>query len=135
MKNELLTVRLRRVMKSFLLSPFTFFLFLKSFLATMSIVSSKGMLVNNESMSNEDMKNEEFCFLISSANVKESLLKNSLDVNSDRIGTKNLASLYDGVLIAERMGRKGGQSPTDPLWTLQSPYKTPGWLPKTYRLM
>ena len=35
-------------------------------------------------------------------------------------GTRNLASLYDGVFIAERMGRKEGHRSVTGLWTLVS---------------
>ena len=51
-----------------------------------------------------------FCVNISSTKVKESLTVNSFCVMSDRTGTRNFASLYVGVSIAERIGLNGGNT-------------------------
>ena len=58
---------------------------------------------------------------ISSTKVKESLTENSFCVLSDRSGTKNFASLYVGVPIAERMGLNGSNPVLRGLCTLADP--------------
>ena len=63
------------------------------------MVSSKGKLVNNDSMSNDAIKRVGFCCLTYCANSKESLDTNLFFVNSESKGTRNLAILYEGVLI------------------------------------
>ena len=55
---------------------------------------------------------------ISSTDVKESLTVNSFYVISDRTRTKNFASLYVGVPIAERIGLNGGNPFVRDLFTL-----------------
>ena len=78
----------------------------------MLMVSSKGILVKRESTSRLAIYSWESCFRISSAKANESLTVNSLDVKGAKMGTKNLASLYAGVPIADKIGRNGGQPPT-----------------------
>ena len=56
-----------------------------------------------------------------------SLTVNSLDVVKSILGTKNFAILCDGVPIAERMGPKREHLSTMFLYTLQRPYKIPGF--------
>ena len=75
----------------------------------MFMVSSRGMLVNNELMSRLAIKQSEFCFSISLAKSNESFTMYSLEVKSLSIGTRNLAILYLSVPMAERVGRKAGQ--------------------------
>ena len=77
-------------------------------------------------MSNEVINKLAFWDLTSSANAKESLETYLFLVRSERMGTRNLASSYDGVRIADNIGRKGGDFPKVFLCTLQRPYKTPG---------
>ena len=95
-------------------------------LVQISIVSSRGMFVNNESTSKLPIKRELSFSTISFANEKESLTVNSLDVIELIFGTKNFAILYDGVPIAESIGLKGGHLSTIFLCTLQRPYNIPG---------
>ena len=47
--------------------------------------------------------------VISLAKAKESLTVYSLIANGDKIGTKNLSNLYDGVLVASGIELKDGQ--------------------------
>ena len=65
----------------------------------MFMVSSRGMLVNNEVMSRLAIKQSEFCCSISLAKSNESLTLYSLEVKSLSTGTRNLAILYMGVPI------------------------------------
>ena len=74
----------------------------------MSIVSSSGILVNKDWMSNEAMYELVLLLRISFENENESLTVYSLMVNSLSIGTKNFAKLYEQVPMAERIGRSGG---------------------------
>ena len=53
--------------------------------------------------------------------MKESLIVNSFCVISYRRGTKNFASLYVGVPIAERIGLNGGNPFIRGLCTLADP--------------
>ena len=73
----------------------------------MSIVSSSGMLVKRESTSRLPIKNSESCSTISSAKVKESFTVYSLLIKDFKIGTRNFADLWVGVLITNKIGRKG----------------------------
>ena len=73
----------------------------------MYIVSSKGMLVKSDWMSNEAIKSEESWSLISLQKENESLAVYSLTVKFLRIGTKNFARLYFAVRVADKIGRKG----------------------------
>ena len=57
------------------------------------MISSKGMLVNNEVMSRFAIKQSKFCCSISLAKSNESLTLYSLEVKSLRIRTRNLAIL------------------------------------------
>ena len=58
---------------------------------------------------------------MSSTKVKESVTVNSFCVTSDRTGTKNFASLYVGVPIAERISLNGGNPFRRGLCTLADP--------------
>ena len=53
--------------------------------------------------------------------MKESVTVNSFCVTSDRTGTKNFASLYVGVPIAERISLNGGNPFRRGLCTLADP--------------
>ena len=75
----------------------------------MFMVSSRGMLVNDEIMSRLAIKQSEFCCSIFLAKSNESLTLYSLEVKSLSIGTRNLAILCIGVLMAEGIGQKAGQ--------------------------
>ena len=68
------------------------------------MVSSRGMIVNNEVMSRLAIKQSELCCSISLAKSNESLTLYSLKVKSLSIGTKNLTILYVGVPMTERIG-------------------------------
>ena len=81
---------------------------IKSSLQQISIVSSSGMFVNKESTSNEDIHTLQSLDRISSANANVSFTVNSSLVSGSIILTRNLASLYVGVLIADRIGRNFG---------------------------
>ena len=67
------------------------------------------MLVKRDSTSKLAMSNPEPCSVTSLANSKLFLMVNLLVVIGSKIGTKYLVILSDGVLIADKMGRKGGQ--------------------------
>ena len=47
--------------------------------------------------------------------------------------TRNLASLYEGMFIAERMGRGEGHRSATDLCTLAKPYNMPGRETQGYR--
>ena len=81
------------------------------------MVSSRGMLVNNEVMSRLAIKQSEFCRSIPLAKSNEFLTLHSLKVKSLSIGTRNLAILYVGVPLTERIARKAGQPSITFLWT------------------
>ena len=51
-------------------------------------------------------------------NMKESLIVYSLVVRDCSIGTKNLASFYVGVPMADKLGLKDGRPPVAIFWTL-----------------
>ena len=68
------------------------------------MVSSRGMLVNSEVMSRLAIKQSEFCCSISLAKSNESLTLYFREVKSLSIRTRNLAILYVGVSMAERIG-------------------------------
>ena len=80
------------------------------------MVSSRGMLVNNEILLRLPIKQSEFYCSISLAKSSESLTLYSLEVKSLSIGTRNLAILYVVVPMAERIGRKAGQPSITFLW-------------------
>ena len=71
------------------------------------LVSCKSTLVKRDSTFKLTMNNPESCSITSLANSKLFLIVNLLVVIVSKIGTKCLAILYDGVLIADKMGRKG----------------------------
>ena len=66
----------------------------------------------------------------SSAIVNESLIVYSLAVRGCSIGTKNFASLYAGVPMADKIGLKDGRPSVTILWTLAEPYIIPGLEPE-----
>ena len=74
----------------------------------MSIVSSSGILVNKDWMSNEAMYKLVLLLRISFENENESLTVYSLMVNSLSIGTKNFAKLYEQAPMAKMIWRSGG---------------------------
>ena len=92
------------------------------------IVSSRGILVNNELTSKLLIARKLSYSTISFAKQKVSLTVNSLDVIEFILGTKNFTILYDSVPVAERMDPKGGHLSMF-LCTLQRPYETPGLEP------
>ena len=57
----------------------------------------------------------------------------SFDANDVYNGIRNLASLYDGVFIAERIGRREGHRFVTGLCTLVISYNMPGREPEGYR--
>lgn len=61
-------------------------------------------------MSKEDINKSGFWFLMFLANSKESFDTYLFLARSYSMGTKIFAMLYDGVLIAEIIGRNGGDS-------------------------
>ena len=63
------------------------------------------MLVKIDSTSRLGIKRELSYFVVSLAKLKESLKVNSFWVKGSKIGTKNFARLYPGLLIAERIGQ------------------------------
>ena len=67
------------------------------------------MLVKRDSVSKLAMNNPESCSITSLVNSKIFLMMNLLVVIGSKIETKCLAILYDEVLIADKMGRRGGQ--------------------------
>ena len=74
----------------------------------MSIVSSSGILVNKDWMSNEAIYKLVLLLRISFENENESLTVYSLMVNSLSIGTKNFAKLYEQAPVAKMIWRSGG---------------------------
>ena len=60
-------------------------------------------------MSGLAIKQSEFCRSISLAKSNESLTLYSLEVKSLSIGTRNLAILYVGIPMTERIAQKAGQ--------------------------
>ena len=88
------------------------------------MVSSKDILVKRLSTFKLAMTLQSV-LVISLANAKESLTVYSLIANGDKIGTRNLANLYDGVLIAPSIGLKDGKLLITGLCTLAWPYKIP----------
>ena len=79
------------------------------------------MLVKKLSMSKLAMMQLASNLATSSADENESWTVNSLTVKGDKIGTKNIARLYVGVPIVDKMGRKEGQLSMIGLWTLALP--------------
>ena len=82
------------------------------------MVSSNGMLVNKEWTSKLAIQRSLFWVKISSRKVKEYLSVKLFCVISDRTRTKNFASLYVGVPIAERMCLNGDNPFLSDLCTL-----------------
>ena len=93
------------------------------------MVSSRGMLVESESMSELPMKLLESFSTISVAKLNKPLTVYSLLVSGSKIGTKYLASFCVGVCQANKISLKGGQQGTHFLCTLQEPYIIPGLVP------
>ena len=63
---------------------------------------------------------------ISLGNEKESFIVYSLFVNGFSNWSQNVASLWVGVPIADKIGRNDGIPSSSALWILASPYRTPG---------
>ena len=78
----------------------------------MSVVSSSGILVNKDWVSNKAIYKLLHLLPISFGNENESLTVYSLLVNSLSIGTKNFAKLYHQVPMTERI-RLGGANLLD----------------------
>ena len=57
----------------------------------------------------------------------------SLVVRGSSIGTKNVASLYVGVPMADKIGLKDGRPSVTILWTLAEPYIIPGHKPERFK--
>ena len=75
------------------------------------------------------MKSLLFWCTISSATADESFTVNSLNVNEESLGNKNLWNLQLRVPIAEIMVLNGKEISVLALCALQKPYKIPGLLP------
>ena len=84
------------------------------------------MLVKSDSVSKLVITSLESKLWGSSANVKESLIVYSLVVWGSSVGTKNFASLYVGVPMADKTGLKDGRPCVTILWTLAKRYIIPG---------
>ena len=95
---------------------------LYSKLVQILMVSSRGILVKSELTLRLPMKSLPSRCTISSAKAKESFTENSLNVIEESLGTKNIASLKQGVPIAESVGLNGRQTSMIDLCTLHSPY-------------
>ena len=85
--------------------------------------------LNSDSTSRLAIKRELSYFVISLAKLKESLTVNSLWVKVSKVGIKNFARSYPGVLIAERIGLDLGVLSTTGLWTFGLPYRIAGLEP------
>ena len=72
------------------------------------------------------MRQLQLVLVISLANAKELLTVYSLIAKGDKTVTKNLANLYDVVLIASSIGLNDGQLLMTVFCTLAWPYKIPG---------
>ena len=88
------------------------------------------MLVKGDSISKLSIKGSESKLCCSCANVKESLIVYSLVVRGSNIGIKNFASLFVGVLMADKIGPKDGRPSVIILWTLAKPYIIAGLEPE-----
>ena len=121
MKKLFCRAALKSFSKSVLLMLLTLALLLNKESQHTLIVSSNGMLVKRDSTPRLAMKRSEFWSAISLENSKLFFTVYILVVIDSRRGTRNLASLYVGVLIADVIGLKGGQLSTNCLQTLQRP--------------
>ena len=108
MKKEPKVANSRKDRKDSLVKLSSLVLFSKSLSTQMLIVSSNGILVKRDSMSKLVIQCAQRKEDTSSANENESFIVQSFNVTVVNNGTRNLASLYDGVFIAERMGRREG---------------------------
>ena len=79
------------------------------------------MLVNKDSTSRLAIYSELSFVVISLTRLKESLTVNSLWVRDSNIGIKNLAILYPGVFIADRIDWNFSKLLTTGLWILGLP--------------
>ena len=86
-----------------------------------STVSSKGMLVNRLSTSRAVIKFLELNLLTSLVNKNESWTVYSFSVKGLKIRTRNLAELYAGVLMTDRIGWKHGHLSSTIFYTLSCP--------------
>ena len=94
------------------------------------------MLVKSDSVSKLVITSLESKLGSSSANVKESLIVYSLVVRGSSIRTKNLASLYVGVPMTDKIGLGDGRPSVTILWTLAEPYIIiPGLEPEGFKFL
>lgn len=84
------------------------------------------MLVDKDSASRLAIYSELSYIVISLAKLKEFLIVNSLWVRDSSIGIRNLAILYPGVLITDRIGRHFGKFLATGLWILGLPQSIHG---------
>ena len=89
--------------------------------------------MKGDSISKLAITNLKTKFWRSSANVKESLIVYSLVVNNPSIGTKNFASLYVGVLVADKLVGKDGRLWVTGLLNLAKPYIIPNLEPRGHK--
>ena len=83
------------------------------------------MLVKSDSISKLAITSFKSKLWSFSAKVKESLIVYSLVVRGSTIGTNNLASLYVGVPMADKIGLQDGRPSLTILWTLAKLYIIP----------
>ena len=84
------------------------------------------MLVKSDFISKLAMKSEASTSKASLANEKEPFNVYSLLVSGLSNWSQNLASLYVGVPITDKIGQNDGIPSSSALWILASPYRTPG---------
>ena len=88
------------------------------------------MLVKSELTSRLPIKNSKSCATISS-DVNESFTVYSLLVKDFKIGTRNFANLWVGVLIANKIGRKGRQLWMNFTKTIHYTWSSPNWFKRS----
>ena len=93
------------------------------------------MLVKRDSTTKLAMNNPESCSITSLTNPKLFLTVSLLVVIGSKIATKCLGILYDGVLIADKMGQKGGHLSIKLLRILQRPYNLPDLEPLDFSFL
>ena len=100
----------------------------------MSIVSSKGIFVNNDLISKlHIVKESDLIFKLSNSwtEEKESFTMCGPEEIGRKRGTKNLETTREKVPIEERIGLRG----TPGLWIFGKPYKIPGRKPEGNNLL
>ena len=126
MKKESKVANSTKDRKDSLVKLLTLVLFSKSLSTQMLVVFSNGILVNRDSMSKLVIQCAQSTEDTSSANENESFIVKSFDVKGVNNEARNLASLYNGVFIAERMPRRERHRSVTGLCTLAIPYNIPG---------